>query len=76
MKEAAYKALFPTIKVSWKQLSFTKLPGNPKPVLKVDTELDGLDFLGDLHASISHDGEYVVAYVIAEKSSMAVRQDK
>ena len=62
IKEAAYKALFPVYKPTWKDLTVSKpLPDGGKP---------SLTFGGStgvkLHVSVSHDGGYTVANVLAE----------
>jgi holo-[acyl-carrier protein] synthase len=62
IKEAAYKALSPRYKPTWKDLSVSKLPGDGgKPSLTFESFVDV-----KLHVSISHDGEYTVANVLAE----------
>ncbi|KAF9075905.1 4'-phosphopantetheinyl transferase [Rhodocollybia butyracea] len=65
LKEAAYKATYPTFCPSWKDLTYHPLgsrePGS-KPMLsyKSCTSLS-------LNCSVSHDGDYVFATVLAEK---------
>ncbi|KAF9779274.1 4'-phosphopantetheinyl transferase [Thelephora terrestris] len=62
VKEAAYKALFPLYKPTWKDLTVFKASGNGgKPGLAFEK-------FGEvsLHVSVSHDGEYTVANVLAE----------
>jgi holo-[acyl-carrier protein] synthase len=63
VKEAAYKALFPNYRPTWKDLSVSKEPGNDggKPQLAF-----GRFENVRLHVSVSHDGEYIVANVLAE----------
>ena len=62
IKEAAYKALFPNYKPTWKELSVTKEPGGGgKPKLGFG-KFENVR----LHVSVSHDGEYTVANVVAE----------
>ena len=63
VKEAAYKALFPNHTPTWKDLSVSKEPGNDggKPQL-VFGKFENVR----LHVSVSHDGEYIVANVLAE----------
>ncbi|KAF8313495.1 4'-phosphopantetheinyl transferase [Clavulina sp. PMI_390] len=69
IKEAAYKAVQPQLQPTWKQ--FTFLPGKDtrKPVLMMMSQGRGLqeNLIPKLHASVSHDGDYVNAYVIAER---------
>lgn len=61
-KEAAYKALFPLYKPTWKDLTVSKVPGEGgKPSLTFESFVEV-----KLHVSISHDGEYIVANVLAE----------
>lgn len=61
MKEAAYKALYPR-RPTWKDLTYSSFDkrskSKPELVLHsaVDTRLD---------VSVSHDGEYIVASVLA-----------
>ncbi|KAI6035307.1 4'-phosphopantetheinyl transferase [Pisolithus orientalis] len=50
VKEAAYKALYP-LRPTWKELTYTSFD-NATPAR--------------LHVSASHDGEYIVASVLAE----------
>ena len=72
MKEAAYKALYPTVKPTWKELSFTSFNldiSKGKPMLLYKPFNEGTNCpekLGALHASISHEDNYVVAMVVAE----------
>jgi holo-[acyl-carrier protein] synthase len=63
VKEAAYKALFPSYKPTWKELTAVKEPsGGGKPELRF-----GKFESVRLHVSVSHDGEYTVANVLAER---------
>jgi len=64
-KEAAYKALYPRFRPTWKDLAITKESGH-KPTLEyrlMDNREHGLRF----HLSISHDGEYIFATVLVEE---------
>ena len=62
IKEAAYKALFPFYKPTWKDLTVSKVPAdNGKPSLTFQNSAKV-----KLHVSVSHDGEYTVANVLAE----------
>ena len=56
-KEAGYKALYPNIKGTWKDATVSKIDGKPR-----------LDSIYDvqLHLSVSQDGEYMTAFVVAE----------
>lgn len=66
VKEAAYKALYPTYKATWKDLSLLRLDHSPKPTLSLDIPTAG-NVPVKLHVSVSHDGEYLVAQVLAEE---------
>lgn len=73
-KEAAYKALFPSLRLRWSDLHLVKDNGaqaSPKPRLVFSDEFrdrtenqasDGIK----MHLSISHDGDYIAAFVVAE----------
>lgn len=62
VKEAAYKALFPLYKPTWKDLTVFRAPGDGgKPSLAFERFADV-----KLRVSVSHDGEYTVANVLAE----------
>ncbi|KAF9646497.1 4'-phosphopantetheinyl transferase [Thelephora ganbajun] len=62
IKEAAYKALFPLYKPTWKDLTVSKAPmGGGKPTLTFENSAKV-----ELHVSVSHDGEYTIANVLAE----------
>ena len=63
VKEAAYKAMFPAYRPTWKELSYTSRNVSQKPSLKYDGN-NHKDIT--LHVSVSHDGDYVVAQVLAE----------
>ena len=61
-KGAAYKALFPLYKPTWKDLTVSKTPadgGKPRLTFEGSVKVK-------LHVSVSHDGEYTVANVLAE----------
>ena len=65
IKEAAYKALFPSHKPTWKELSVSKEPGDGgKPRVRFGF---GRFENVRLHVSVSHDGEYTIANVLAEE---------
>lgn len=67
VKEAAYKALYP-LRPTWKELSYT--PFDPrtgsKPTLVFHPSNDISYPPPRLHVSVSHDGEYILAYAIAD----------
>ncbi|KAI6105647.1 4'-phosphopantetheinyl transferase [Pisolithus sp. B1] len=66
VKEAAYKALYP-LRPTWKELTYTSFDtkNGLKPAL-VYTSLSPDATPARLHVSASHDGEYIVASVLAE----------
>ncbi|KAJ6539282.1 4'-phosphopantetheinyl transferase superfamily [Mycena capillaripes] len=64
VKEAAYKALYPYYLPTWKDLTYHGLRNGRKPVLLYRPN-DGSK-LGDIHVSVSHDGEYVFASVLVQ----------
>ena len=67
-----YKALYPARALSWKEVSVVRPAGSPKPALLVAAPVDLPPHLASddptFHLSISHDGDYLVAYVIATTS--------
>lgn len=65
VKEAAYKALYP-LRPTWKELTYTSFDPETgsKPTLAFQPG-DGT-VSSQLHVSVSHDGEYIVAHVVAE----------
>ncbi|KAF8076318.1 4'-phosphopantetheinyl transferase [Lyophyllum atratum] len=70
IKEAAYKAMYPTVRPTWKELAYRGLGEGSvraKPVLVYRPILvaDKLK-IGPIHLSVSHDGEYVLASVTIE----------
>jgi len=68
-KEAAYKALYPTVKPTWKQLTYRSLRASAKPTLEYHPIVeDDQNNVGKLHVSVSHDGAYIFASVVVENS--------
>ena len=70
VKEVAYKAMYPDIRPTWKELSYSgfgsQFPGS-KPHLSYEPDVHSLrGKIGQLHVSVSHDGEYVVSTVLVE----------
>lgn len=65
VKEAAYKALYP-LRPTWKELTYTTFDPRTgsKPALVFQPDVS--DQRPRLHVSVSHDGEYILAYVVAE----------
>jgi len=72
VKEAAYKALYPLVRPTWKDLAFHGLQAGPtsrKPTLELRSTLSfPSPAVGEIHASVSHDGDYVFTTVIVEKA--------
>ena len=66
MKEAAYKALYPTSRPTWKELSYHGVDriAKQKPGLEYTPRITGEPV--KLHVSVSHDGDYVFTTVLAE----------
>ncbi|GAA5909984.1 holo-ACP synthase [Sporobolomyces salmoneus] len=68
-KEAAYKALYPHMKLTWKDLVVTKQDKKPR----IDFSpafLETLDTASNdlrMHLSVSHDGDMMIAYVVVEQ---------
>ncbi|KAG0306603.1 hypothetical protein BGZ98_002074 [Dissophora globulifera] len=61
--EACYKAAFPHHKLTWQDVTVVK--ENGKPCLKIpERERFGI---GNAHASVSHDGDFLISQVIFEK---------
>lgn len=73
VKEAAYKAMYPHARATWKELSYTGLMATSKPRVEYHPILSSPDRkgnpVGKLHVSVSHDGEYVYSSVLAEGAS-------
>ncbi|KAI9574598.1 4'-phosphopantetheinyl transferase [Boletus coccyginus] len=66
VKEAAYKALYP-LRPTWKELTYTTFDPQTgsKPALAFHPSGNGVQ-RPRLHVSVSHDGEYILAHVVAE----------
>lgn len=59
----------PELRPTWKQFSFLPTNGQRKPILSLDAGDAHADVTRvNLHASVSHDGDFVNAFVIAERS--------
>ncbi|KAJ3556852.1 hypothetical protein NP233_g11886 [Leucocoprinus birnbaumii] len=71
VKEAAYKALYPTAKPTWKQLTYRGLSSSgERPTLNYMPADGNMNpTIGPMHVSVSHDGDYTVAYVTVERNS-------
>jgi len=60
--------MYPVLKPTWKELTYRGLQGETKPTLYFHpTSLKDKEKLGNLHVSISHDGDLVFATVIIER---------
>lgn len=69
MKEAAYKALYP-LRPTWKTLTYTTFDPRTGTKPTLFWHLSGEENVSpQLHVSVSHDGEYILAYVVAERST-------
>ncbi|KAJ7276333.1 4'-phosphopantetheinyl transferase superfamily [Mycena haematopus] len=67
VKEAAYKALYPHHRPTWKELIYYGLKNGRKPALIYNPPRpEDSKNLGDIHVSVSHDGEYVFASVLVQ----------
>ncbi|KAG2056496.1 4'-phosphopantetheinyl transferase [Suillus hirtellus] len=69
VKEAAYKALYP-IRPTWKEVTYLSFNGTTgvKPTLVCRPVRNDVGPANKLHVSVSHDGDYVYAQVIAEST--------
>ncbi|KAJ7129753.1 4'-phosphopantetheinyl transferase [Mycena epipterygia] len=67
VKEAAYKALYPHYRPTWKEFTYHGLKNGRKPVLLHHPQ-SSKDRISpeDIHISVSHDGEYVFASVLVQ----------
>ncbi|KAI9280598.1 4'-phosphopantetheinyl transferase superfamily [Umbelopsis sp. AD052] len=62
IKEAMYKAMYPERKLTWKEVTIDRIAGDkPRAILA------GQDPSIHTHISVSHDGEYAIAYAVIEK---------
>ncbi|GJE84600.1 4'-phosphopantetheinyl transferase [Phanerochaete sordida] len=66
VKEAAYKALFPVDRPTWKEFSVSRLQGN-KPTLLYKPTRHSAASQAIFHCSVSHDGDYVFSTVLVEQ---------
>ncbi|OAX43908.1 4'-phosphopantetheinyl transferase [Rhizopogon vinicolor AM-OR11-026] len=69
VKEAAYKALYP-IRPTWKEIIYLPFSAatHAKPTLVYRPVSEALIPVDKLHVSVSHDGDYIFAQVIAEST--------
>ncbi|KAI8055610.1 hypothetical protein BDF22DRAFT_671124 [Syncephalis plumigaleata] len=66
-KEATYKACYPHQILTWNDVTIYKKHGQPKiRIHNMDSKTNMLDG----HLSLSHDGDYVVAFVILTMHSI------
>jgi holo-[acyl-carrier protein] synthase len=66
-KEAAYKALYPNMRPTWKEFTYRRLRQGMKPALVYHPMIAAeATKIGRIHISISHDGDYIVAFVTIE----------
>lgn len=67
MKEAAYKAVYPLARPTWKDFTFHSLSadGLRKPTLEYHFS-DRVAAAWNFHASVSHDGDYVFTTVLLD----------
>jgi len=70
VKEAAYKAMYPAVRPSWKELAYRGVGEGvvrTKPTLVYHPiAFADKSKIGRIHLSVSHDGEYVFASVTIE----------
>jgi holo-[acyl-carrier protein] synthase len=71
VKEAAYKAMFPVVRPTWKDLTYhgAKVADDGqwlKPSLTYRPPASSIPVIGRIHVSVSHDGDYVYASVLVE----------
>lgn len=71
VKEAAYKAVYPVVKPTWKEFTYQNFGRDgraSKPQLSYQPFADASKRLGwKFHVSVSHDGEYVISNVLVEE---------
>ena len=74
VKEAAYKALLPVYALTWQELWLERAPGpkgrgSGRPVLVLaPATAAAVGRSTELHVSISHDGDYTSAVVLAART--------
>ncbi|EPQ59528.1 4'-phosphopantetheinyl transferase [Gloeophyllum trabeum ATCC 11539] len=70
VKEAAYKAMNRVVRPTWKELTYENTGGwgsDPPRLLYHPEDRERTKKIGKLFVSVSHDGNYVVAQVVAEE---------
>ncbi|KIM46250.1 hypothetical protein M413DRAFT_64751 [Hebeloma cylindrosporum] len=68
VKEALYKAVYPTLRPTWKEITYHGLTASgQKPSIAYHPVVqENLHKVGRIHVSVSHDGEYSYASVVVE----------
>ncbi|KAF8192541.1 4'-phosphopantetheinyl transferase superfamily, partial [Pholiota molesta] len=68
VKEAAYKAMYPVVRPTWKEITYNGLSAmGRKPLVEYHpTSPDLRNKIGRTHVSVSHDGDYVFSTVLVE----------
>ncbi|KIK06762.1 hypothetical protein K443DRAFT_88550 [Laccaria amethystina LaAM-08-1] len=71
VKEAAYKAMFPVVRPTWKDLTYhgAKVADDGqwlKPSLTYRPPASSIPVIGRIHVSVSHDADYVYASVLVD----------
>ncbi|KNC96678.1 phosphopantetheine-protein transferase domain [Spizellomyces punctatus DAOM BR117] len=66
-KEAAFKALYPTYHLQFRDVSILKEQG-AKPCIVLSPDIVEAANVSASHVSLSHDGEIAMAYVVFERS--------
>ncbi|GBB92839.1 hypothetical protein RclHR1_20640001 [Rhizophagus clarus] len=64
LKEAAYKALYPHCRLTWKDISVNKIKEKPQLTIH-NINQKGIDNI-KIHSSVSHDEKYVISQVLIE----------
>ena len=73
VKEAVYKAVYPSLKPAWQDFTLQKGARDPKPDLVYHPKDNVLSLrLGRIHTSASHDQDYVFATVIVEQPAQSL----
>jgi len=68
VKEALYKAVYPTLRPTWKEITYHGLTasGQKPSIIYHPVVQENLHKVGQIHVSVSHDGEYSYASVVVE----------
>ncbi|PKC66991.1 hypothetical protein RhiirA1_535203 [Rhizophagus irregularis] len=73
LKEAAYKALFPHYRLTWKDISISKI--KEKPYLMIHNVSQKGNNNIKVHSSVSHDEKYVISQVLIEIETEDIPKD-